>query len=117
MAAKSKSKAKGKRDYPEAFEAAWKAYPHVKGRSSKPDSLTHWRKLSAEDRAALPQAVQRYAREGREPKMECGAPAMDRWLKHEKHADWLVAAPSAVVIAIDPAEQARRIALIQKMSA
>lgn len=114
VTAKSKSKAKG---YPEAFEDAWKVYPHVKGRSSKPKSLIFWRKLTAADRTALPQAVQRYAREGREPKMDCGAPAMDRWLRDEKHADWLAKGPTAVVVAFDPAEQARRIAIIESMTA
>jgi uncharacterized protein YdaU (DUF1376 family) len=31
--------------YPEDFEAAWKLYPHHTRRSSKPDSLSQWRKL------------------------------------------------------------------------
>jgi hypothetical protein len=75
--------------YPDLFERAWSAYPHVKGRSSK--KLTHgfWKKLPAMTREALPAAVVRYAKDGREPKMDCGAPAMDRWVRDEKFADWL----------------------------
>lgn len=78
--------------YPEPFEAAWKAYPHVRGRSSKPKALGHWRRLSPAIRQALPSAVARYARDGREPKAECGAPAMDRWLAGARFEDWM---PSA----------------------
>jgi uncharacterized protein YdaU (DUF1376 family) len=42
--------------YPEPFEAAWKAYPHIKGRSSKPKALGYWRRLSSATRQALPSA-------------------------------------------------------------
>lgn len=75
--------------YPDLFEKAWAAYPHVKGRSSK--KLTHgfWKKLPAMTREALPAAVARYAKDGREPKMECGAQAMERWVRDEKFGDWL----------------------------
>lgn len=71
------------------FEAAWKAYPHVKGRSSKKLSLVQWRRLPTSTRQALPAAVAAYAKDGREPKMDCGAQAMERWLRDEKFADWL----------------------------
>ena len=74
---------------PELFEDAWKAYPHLKGRSSKKLSLAQWRRLPPATREALPAAVRRYAAEGREPKAECGAPAMERWLRDEKFADWM----------------------------
>lgn len=77
--------------YPQDFEAAWRLYPHVRGRSSKPKALLQWRRLPAAARAALPDAVTRYAREGREPRAECGAPAMDRWLRDGRHLDWLQA--------------------------
>jgi hypothetical protein len=79
------------RQYPEPFEAAWKAYPHIRGRSSKPKALGLWRRLPAHVRAALPAAVARYAREGREPRMDCGAPGMDRWLRDAKYEDWMAA--------------------------
>lgn len=77
--------------YPELFEAAWSAYAHVKGRSSK--KLTHaaWKRLPTASREALPAACARYSAEGREPKMDCGAPAMDRWIRDEKFTDWLAA--------------------------
>ena len=89
------------------FDAAWRAYPHVRGRSSKPKALAHWRRLPAAVREALPAAVARYAREGREPRAECGAPAMDRWLRDGRHLDWLQA-PSAPAPA-GPEVQASRL--------
>jgi uncharacterized protein YdaU (DUF1376 family) len=81
--------------YPEPFEAAWKAYPHVKGRSSKPKALGYWRRLSPAIREALPSAVARYARDGREPKADCGAPAMQRWLSEARFSDWMPDAESS----------------------
>jgi uncharacterized protein YdaU (DUF1376 family) len=77
-----------KAPYPEDFEAAWKVYPHHTRRSSKPDSLRQWRKLSPAERASLPAACVRYRRLGAEPKGECGAPAMERWLKRGLHLNW-----------------------------
>lgn len=79
-------------EYPELFEAAWKAYRHVKGRSSKKLSHAQWKRLPPSTRQALPAACERYSREGREPNSDCGAPAMERWLRDEKFADWLDAA-------------------------
>lgn len=82
--------------YPDLFEAAWKAYPHVKGRSSKPKALGFWLRLSRTHRDQLPAACARYAREGREPKAECGAAGMHVWLKDQKHLDWLEGPPSTL---------------------
>ncbi len=79
----------------DGFEEAWTAYPHVRGRSSRPKALAAWKRLPRARRAALPAAVARYAREGREPKAQCGAPGMDRWLRDERFLDWLEAAPDA----------------------
>ena len=53
--------------------------------------------MPAPAREALPEAVARYAREGREPRAECGAPAMDRWLRDGRHLDWLQAAPAPAI--------------------
>lgn len=75
------------------FEEVWKAYPHVKGRSSKRKALAEWAKISTDTRLALPAAVQRYRDEGREPKADCGAPAMERWLRDERYADWISQEP------------------------
>lgn len=83
-----------KPEYPEEFEVCWKAYPHVRGRSSKSKSFGYWRRISAARRALLPSAIARYAREGREPNEECGAPAMDRWLRDQRFLDWLEAPAS-----------------------
>jgi uncharacterized protein YdaU (DUF1376 family) len=93
--------------YPEPFELVWKAYPHTKGRSSKPKSLGYWRRLPAPDRERLPQAIARYAREGREPKADCGAPAFDRWLKDARYLDWLETARIVAPVA-EPAVQMSR---------
>lgn len=89
------------RQYPEPFELAWKAYPHVKGRSSKPKALGSWRRLPANVRDQLPPAIARYARDGREPKSDCGAPAMQRWLSEERFTDWM-RPPESPVAAIGP---------------
>jgi uncharacterized protein YdaU (DUF1376 family) len=86
-------KVKKQPSYPEAFEALWKAYPHKKGRSSKPDALAQWRRLDTPTREALPEAARRYAKGGDEPNRECGAPAMERWLKRELYAEWVAAEP------------------------
>lgn len=97
--------------YPEPFEAAWKAYPHVKGRSSKPKALGFWRRLPPATREALPSAIARYARDGREPKAECGAPAMQRWLSEARFEDWLTPDQKPVPSAAtnDPAVRAHRL--------
>lgn len=81
---------KGKRRvYPEAFEAAWKAYPHHENRSSKPNSLAEWKKLPAEEREGLVAAIERF-----KPKVETvcggkGARCMSRWLKDGLHLNWM----------------------------
>jgi uncharacterized protein YdaU (DUF1376 family) len=93
----------------EPFELAWKAYPHVRGRSSKSKSLAAWRRLSVPVRERLLAAVQRYGREGREPKADCGAPAMDRWLRDERFMDWLDEAPGRAAEPVSPAEKAYRL--------
>jgi uncharacterized protein YdaU (DUF1376 family) len=80
-----------KSKYPALFEDAWQAYPHVKGRSSKPKSLAAWKRLPKAAQTALPDACRRYGRDGREPKMDGGAPAMHRWLANELFVDWLAA--------------------------
>lgn len=54
----SKKSSSKKESFSEDFEQAWKSYPHVKGRSSKPQALTEWNKLSSEDRQALQRAIQ-----------------------------------------------------------
>lgn len=100
-----------KPDVPEAFEAAWRAYPHTDGRSSKKGSLVEWRKLSPEERDTLATACARYARNGKEPKMDCGAPAMERWLKRGLHQHWVgdPTAPKVDAGPVDPAVAARRL--------
>lgn len=94
--------------YPEAFDLAWRAYPHIRGRSSKPKSLAAWRRIPVSERDRLPVAVNRYAREGREPKQDCGAPAFDRWLRDARHLDWLTDDVAASESPASPAVLAHR---------
>lgn len=77
------------RTYPAEFEAAWKAYPHFEGRSSKPKALENWRRLPTDERNTLVTAIDRF-----KPHVErvCGgkgAPDMARWLRDGKHLGWL----------------------------
>ncbi|HEY9219524.1 MAG TPA: hypothetical protein VIO94_15865 [Phenylobacterium sp.] len=76
-------------EYPVDFEVCWKAYPHVKGRSSKPKTLSVWRRIPAQHRLLLLAAIVRYAKEGREPRQECGAQAMERWIRDQRYLDWM----------------------------
>lgn len=76
------------RSYPEAFDAAWKEYPHHKGRSSKPNAAAVWAKLPADERAGLVAAVQRFAPNVGETCGGKGAPDMAVWLKDGKHLNW-----------------------------
>jgi hypothetical protein len=82
------TKAPTTRSYPEAFDAAWKEYPHHKGRSSKPNAAAVWAKLPAEERAGLVAAVRRFAPNVGETCGGKGAPDMAVWLKDGKHLNW-----------------------------
>lgn len=75
--------------YPVEFEEAWKAYPHVKGRSSKPNALAQWRKLPADERSRLVPAVEAFAAKVDQVCGGMGAPCMGRWLRDGKHQGWL----------------------------
>jgi hypothetical protein len=85
-----------KRPYPESFEAAWKAYPHTKGRSSKPESLKLWLKLPADEQSSLAGAASAFAAKLSTVCGDKGAPDMAVWLRQGKHADWLEAAANVV---------------------
>lgn len=80
--------AKKPRSYPDEFEAVWKAYPHHKGRSSKPNSLAAWKKLPSEERESLSGAIDRFKPNVAEVCGGKGAPCMSRWLKDGKHLNW-----------------------------
>lgn len=95
------------------FEAAWKAYPHVRGRSSKTVALRTWKALPTEDRSQMLKAVERYRAEGREPNGECGAPAMERWLRKEQYRDWLEDATGPPRLVVDHDFIARQQARIE----
>ena len=75
-------------DYPAEFEAAWKAYPHVEGRSSKPDALVEWKLLPPDEKSALPAAIARFRPKVAEACGDRGAPCMSRWLKKGKHLNF-----------------------------
>jgi hypothetical protein len=69
------------------FEDLWKAYPHVRGRSSKPNALKAWLTVPADVRPLLARAAQRYASGGTIP--PGGAPALGKWLDEERWGDWI----------------------------
>ena len=71
------------------FEAAWRFYPHRKGRSSKPKALIAWKALPIADRQRMLPAVKRYSSEGYEPKADCGAKAFELWLRDQRYLDWM----------------------------
>lgn len=54
------AKAATSHKYSEAFEAAWKAYPHHGGRSSKHESFERWHKMRLEAVAGLPELILRW---------------------------------------------------------
>jgi hypothetical protein len=91
----------GRKAADEAFEAAWTAYPHVRGRSSKTKSLAEWRKLDETTRQALPAAIARFRAESKDAKGECGAAAMERWLRDAKFLDWMVG-PALLDVPCEP---------------
>lgn len=88
-----KARAKG----PPDFEAAWLAYPHVKGRSSKPNALAEWRKLPEPERTGMVAAIERFKPKVPEVCRDGGAPGMHRWLRDAKHLDWMAEAGVAAV--------------------
>jgi hypothetical protein len=69
------------------FEALWKSYPHVRGRSSRPMAKAAWAKIETAKRNLLPAAAKRYKSGGTMP--PGGAPALAKWLAEELWVDWL----------------------------
>ncbi|MBP7705572.1 MAG: hypothetical protein KA105_09860 [Caulobacter sp.] len=102
-----------RRTYPDAFEAAWKAYPHHVNRSSKPDSLTQWRKLPQDERDGLADACQRFRAGVSETCGGKGAPDMARWLRAGKHLNWIQQAQPAVAKAWDGPDAVRAAIALQ----
>lgn len=86
------------------FEAAWNAYPHAKGRSSRVKSRAAWGRISLARRQALPAGAARYRAEGREPKEDCGAPAFEKWLKDQRFLDWIEGPPAVATAWAGPAD-------------
>ncbi|MBP7704174.1 MAG: DUF1376 domain-containing protein [Caulobacter sp.] len=102
-----------RRTYPAAFEAAWRAYPHHVNRSSKPDSLTQWRKLPQDERDGLADACQRFRAKVSETCGGKGAPDMARWLRAGKHLNWIQQAQPAVAKAWDGPDAVRAAIALQ----
>lgn len=88
LVAEATPKPKPARVYPEAFEAAWRTYPHHKGRSSKPNAAAQWARLPEDERAGLVAAIARFAPNVAETCGGKGAPDMAVWLKDGKHLNW-----------------------------
>lgn len=87
--AKRKPRAKAPDTYDPLFEEAWKAYPHVPGRSTKPEAYEAWKAFDAETKADLPAAVKRFAPHSAKASGDKGAQGMERWLTRGRHADWV----------------------------
>lgn len=85
-----------KRSYSEAFEAAWRAYPHHQGRSSKPNSQATFDRLPPDEQSGLVAAISRFAPNVGEVCGGKGAPDMAVWLKDGKHLNWQGGVTSAV---------------------
>jgi hypothetical protein len=104
----TKAKPKG-RVYPEAFEAAWRTYPHHKGRSSKPNAAAQWARLPEDERAGLVAAIARFAPNVAETCGGKGAPDMAVWLKDGKHLNWQadIGIPTSEPVAAFNAPQVR----------
>ncbi len=73
------------------FEDAWAAFPEQgRRRSSKKLSGPLWAKVAKEvGEDELLAAVQRYVREDKDYRRECGPPGFDRWLKWGRYEHWL----------------------------
>lgn len=78
-----------RRSYPDAFDEVWKAYPHHKGRSSKPKALAEWKRMPAQERDGLMGAIQAFSRNVDKVCGGMGAPCMARWMNHGKHLNWI----------------------------
>lgn len=81
--------------YDAEFELAWKAYPHVKGRSSRPTTYPFWKKAvkAAGGSMRLQVAIETFARKGQGAHGDKGAAGMHLWLKGARYEDWLPVAP------------------------
>lgn len=80
---------------PAEFEAAWAAYPHIEGRSSKPNALAEWKKLDPDIRSGLVAAIGRFIPKVAQAHGDRGAPDMARWLRDGKHLNWQGVDPAA----------------------
>lgn len=69
------------------FEALWRAYPHVKGRSSKPKALAAYAVTPKLILPRLVQAARHYGASGALP--QSGAPALAKWLDEQRYLDWI----------------------------
>jgi hypothetical protein len=76
------------RSYSPAFEAAWSAYPHHKGRSSKPNAQAEFDRLPPDEQAGLVAAIERFKPNVPDACGGKGAPDMAVWLKQAKHQNW-----------------------------
>jgi hypothetical protein len=69
------------------FAALWAAYPHVRGRSSKPKSRAAFAAVPLAEQPLLAEAAQRYRIGGTLPTN--GPPSLARWIDEELYRDWL----------------------------
>lgn len=84
-----KPKPPKRRTYPMEFEAAWAAYPHHEGRSSKAKALIEWERLPSEERDGLLGAIGAFIPKVATACGSKGAPGMHVWLSEDKHLNWM----------------------------
>lgn len=75
-------------DRERVLEELWDAYPHVKGRSSRPKSRKALEAVPLDCLLGLPDAARAF---GRKCDMPNGPPALERWIADERWRDWLEA--------------------------
>lgn len=96
------SSPKAKR-YPDAFEAVWKTYPHVRGRSDKAKSLAARARLGGEEQVLLSRAIDAFSATPNATK-DAGqyVKAFERWIAGGQWRDFVrKAAEPAQAEAID----------------
>jgi len=72
------------------FADAWKAYPHVKGRSSQTKAYPCWRKAAKSvGSVRLQIAIVAFASDSRTRRSETGAKGFHLWLRDALYEDWL----------------------------
>ena len=88
-------------DRERVLDELWEAYPHVKGRSSRPKSRKALELVPDDVLALLPKAARAFRKDCEMPN---GPPALERWISDERWRDWLERAGPTLAPWVGPAE-------------